>query len=69
MHLPLVLEVWGLISAHGEKQLWCSNKLSLVSFCRDDTKLVCHPSDWDVNWRPPVQGKSGSPPVQVREPI
>ena len=24
------------------------------------------PSDWDVNWMSPVQGKS--PPVQVKEP-
>ena len=29
-------------------------------------KTVCRPSDPDVNWRCPVQGKS--PPVQVTEP-
>ena len=27
---------------------------------------VCHASDRDVNWRPPMQGKSH--PVQVKEP-
>ena len=28
-------------------------------------KTVCHPSDRDVNWRSPVQGKSH--PVQIKE--
>ena len=28
-------------------------------------KTVSHPSDRDINWRPPVQGKSHS--VQVKE--
>ena len=34
--------------------------------CRDDTRQVHRPSDRDVNWMSPVQGKS--PPVQVKEP-
>ena len=34
--------------------------------CRDDARKVHRPSDRDVNWKSPVQGKS--PPVQVKEP-
>ena len=34
--------------------------------CRDDTRSVLRPSDQDVNWMSPVQGKS--PLVQVKEP-
>ena len=34
--------------------------------CRDDARQVHRPSDRDVNWMSPVQGKS--PPVQVEEP-
>ena len=33
---------------------------------RDDARQVHRPSDRDVNWMSPVQGKS--PPVQVKEP-
>ena len=36
--------------------------------CRDDTKKVCHSMDWDVNWRPLVQGESQPLPVQVKDP-
>ena len=35
--------------------------------CREDTRLMHRPSDPDVNWMSPVQGKS--PPVQVKEPF
>ena len=34
--------------------------------CRDDARKVHRPSDRDVNWMSPVQGKSH--PVQVKEP-
>ena len=34
--------------------------------CRHEMKTVCRPSDRDVNWRSPVQGKSHH--VQVKEP-
>ena len=34
--------------------------------CRHDMKTVCYPSYQDVNWKPPVQGKSH--PAQVKEP-
>ena len=34
--------------------------------CRDDNGLVHHPSDQDVNWVSPVQGKSHL--VQGKEP-
>ena len=53
-HLPLVLEVRGLIPAQGKEKFQCLNTLSRVSL------------DQDVNWMSPVQGKS--PPVQVKEP-
>ena len=33
--------------------------------CRHEVKIVCRPSDRDVNWRVPVQGKSHH--VQVKE--
>ena len=31
-HLPLMLEVPGLIPAHGEENFWCPNMRSVVSF-------------------------------------
>ena len=31
-NLPLVLEVRGSLTAHGEEKFWCPNMLSLVSF-------------------------------------
>ena len=43
-----------------------SEQASLRVICRHDMKTVSLPSDQDVNWRPPVQGKSH--PVQVKEP-
>ena len=41
-------------------------EISLFHTEMDDTKYVLRPSDRDVNWRPPVQGKT--PHVQVKEP-
>ena len=43
-----------------------SEHTSLRVIGRYDMKTVCHPLDRDVNWRPPVQGKSH--PVKVKEP-
>ena len=34
--------------------------------CRDDTRLVHGPSNQEVNWMSPLQGRS--PLVQVKEP-
>ena len=34
--------------------------------CSDDTRYVSCPSNWDLNWMSPVQGKSYL--VQVKEP-
>ena len=64
-HLPLVLEVPGSNSACGEKKIDIRNAFSSV-ICRDDARKVRRPSDRDVYWMSPVQGKS--PPVQVKEP-
>ena len=40
-----------------------SERAFLGVIYRDDIKSVCRPSNRNVNWRSPVQGKS--PPVQV----
>ena len=45
-HLPLVLEVPGSIPARGEENFGVR------------TRSVHRPSDLDVNWMSPVQGKS-----------
>ena len=47
-------------------KFWCPNMLSLVSFAGMTLDKACCPSDQDVNWMSPVQGKSSS--VQVKEP-
>ena len=62
-HWPLELEVPGSIPA-GRKENLVSEQASLRVFCRDDMKTVCHPSDQNLNWTPPVQGQSS--PVQVK---
>ena len=54
--------MWG---GGGRKILGSEQAFSSV-ICRDGTRLVHRPSDLDVNWMFPVQGKS--PPVQVKEP-
>ena len=61
-HLPMVLEVPGSIPPRGEN-FGVQHAFSSV-ICRDDTRQVHHPEDWDVNWMSPVQGES--PPVQVK---
>ena len=48
-HLPLMLEIWSLIPAHG-----MSEQAFLCVSCKDDNKSVHHRSDGDVNLRPPV---------------
>ena len=54
-----------MIPARGEKISVSKHAFSSV-ICRDDAKLVHRPSDRDVNWMSPVQGKL--PPKQVKEP-
>ena len=46
-----------------EREFSVSEHTSLRVICGHDIKTVCLPSDRDVNWRPPVHGKSH--PVQV----
>ena len=65
-HLPLVLDVPGSISAGCEEYIGVSEHALPSVICRSDTRQVCRPSDLDVNWMSPVQGKS--PLVQVKEP-
>ena len=55
----------GLEECH-RAQVFSQLQVSYHFICELDIKLVCHPSDQDINWRPPVQGES--PPVQVKEP-
>ena len=58
-----------LIPVAGEEKFWCPNMLSSVSFAGitfNKCAVLLTASDWDVNWRPPVQGEL--PPVQVKEP-
>ena len=65
VHSPLVLEVPGSIPV-AERKISVSEHAFPTVICRDDTGLVGRPSDPDVNWMSPVQGKS--PLVQVKEP-
>ena len=60
-----MLEAAGSILADGKENL-LSEHASLCVVCRDDMNRVCHPSEQNVNWRPPVQGQSS--PVQVKDP-
>ena len=41
----------------GEKKFQSLKMLSLLWFVAMIMQYVRHPSDWDVNWRPPVQFK------------
>ena len=59
-HWPLELKVPGSIPG------LCKGIFGVQTRFHSCHLQVCRPSDRDVNWRPPVQGKSH--PVQVKEP-
>ena len=63
-HWPLVLEVPGSIPDGGKENLVYQHA-SLRVICRDDMNSVRSPLDWDVTWRPPVQGQSSA--VQFKD--
>ena len=61
----LCSKTWVRSPPAARKICW-SEQASLHVICRNDMIRVRRPSDWDFNWRPPVQGQSS--PVQVKDP-